>query len=84
LDTLSYPELIEWAAYYELEPFGDVRADYQSGMVSSVIANVNQDKRVYLPSDFMYKQPDEQPTEVNQDWHSIFSVIKERVGVGGK
>jgi hypothetical protein len=71
-------------AFYEIEPFGDVRSDYQAGMIASVIANIYSEKgsRIYQPADFMYNQPDEQPevTEVKQDWHSIFSVIKERVG----
>ena len=48
-------ELSEWMAYYQLDPFGNVREDLQAGIVASTIANVNRGKndKAFQPSDFM-------------------------------
>jgi len=54
--------LAEWMAFYQvenLEPWGEERADLRSGIVASVIANVNRDpkkrRKPYSPEDFMPK-----------------------------
>lgn len=48
-------ELAEWAAFYQLEPFGEARSDLRAGMISSTIANCMTKRRGqgYRPSDFM-------------------------------
>ena len=48
-------ELTEWMAYYQLEPFGDYRADYRSGVVASTFANAHRtkDANPFRPEDFM-------------------------------
>lgn len=48
-------ELAEWRAYYDLEPFGDMRADYRTGLLASMIANIFRRKgdKPLLPTDFM-------------------------------
>jgi hypothetical protein len=55
LSRTSSHELAEWMAYYQLEPFGEERGDLRSGIISSVIANVNRGKgtAAYTPRDFM-------------------------------
>jgi hypothetical protein len=50
--TMSAIELREWIKLAGTEPVGPLRADYQAGMISAVIASVNSRKR-YKPSDFM-------------------------------
>ncbi len=54
---MSSREFAEWLALYGMEPFGDARADLRSGIVASVIANVNRDpkkrRRPYKPEDFV-------------------------------
>jgi hypothetical protein len=54
---MSSREFAEWLAYFELEPFGEERADLRSGIVASTIANVNRDpkrrRRAFRPEDFM-------------------------------
>ena len=42
---ISSREFAEWIAYNRLEPFGERRADLRTGIVASVIANVNRDKK---------------------------------------
>jgi hypothetical protein len=54
LAEISSAELTEWQAYYDLEPFGDMRGDLRAGIVASTIANVMGDpKKPMSPSDFM-------------------------------
>lgn len=57
LHNISSQELTEWMVYYELEPFGEERADLRAGIISSTIANANRSKnsRVYKPVDFIPK-----------------------------
>lgn len=44
LASMGSDELTEWMAYYQLEPFGDYRADYRSGVVASTFANAHRAK----------------------------------------
>ena len=52
---ISSREFTRWQAFHEIEPFGEERADLRSGIVASVIANVNRGKhsKTYKPADFM-------------------------------
>ena len=55
LTSMGSDELTEWMAYYQLEPFGDYRADYRSGVVASTFANAHRAKDAgpFKPEDFM-------------------------------
>ncbi len=57
LDKHSSRELSEWAAYLQIEPQGEERADLRAGIVASTIANANRKKgtKAFKPSDFMPK-----------------------------
>lgn len=53
---MSASEFQEWMEYFSIEPFGEERADYRAGIISSTIYNVNRGKnRVLKPEDFMPK-----------------------------
>jgi hypothetical protein len=41
---------------YQVEPFGEVRADMRSALIASIIANVNRGKnqKAFSLSDFMF------------------------------
>lgn len=69
LSRISSRELSEWMAYYDLEPFGEERADLRAGIIASVTANANRDAKkgkAYRPQDFM---PDfEKASEKRQVW----------------
>ena len=56
--TLSYSEFQEWCLYYQVEPWGEDRADLRAGIVASTIANYAGKVRAdgadpALPADFM-------------------------------
>jgi len=67
---MSSYEFSEWMAYYNLEPFGEERADLRMAMLASLIANVNRDKKrrpnPFLPKDFMPKFEHEEQTPDQQ------------------
>ena len=48
LKQMSAMELSEWVAYYEVEPFGEERADYRSAIIAWVLATINA-KKGYRP-----------------------------------
>jgi hypothetical protein len=66
LAVISSEELTEWAAYFELDPFGSYRSDLQAALVSSTIANVHATKgHRFSPKDFMLRfQSDPEPASV--------------------
>ena len=44
----------EWQAEYQLDPWGDERADLRMGIIACTIANVNRAKgKAFKPGDFM-------------------------------
>ena len=55
LGRIESDELTEWMAFYQLEPFGDMRADLRSGVVAATFANANRSKnaKAFTPEDFM-------------------------------
>lgn len=55
LNRIGSDELTEWMAFYQLEPFGDYRADYRSGVIASTFANAHraQDASPFKVEDFM-------------------------------
>ena len=55
LARMGSDEFSEWLAFYQLEPFGDYRADYRSGVVASTFANAHRakDASPFRPEDFM-------------------------------
>ena len=60
LDGISAKQLQSWMAYYDIEPFGEERADLRSAIVACQIVNVNipKGKKRFKPGDFM---PDFKP-----------------------
>lgn len=54
---MSSREFVEWMAFYQIEPFGEERADLRAGVIASTIANANRDPKTrskpFTPSEFM-------------------------------
>lgn len=81
-DKMSARELAEWRVYYDLEPFGDCRADYNTGLLASMLANMFRDKgkKVAQPIDFMLHQDaqvdDTQTAERRQSQEKMIDALK--------
>lgn len=52
---MSSAEFTEWMAFYQLEPFGEERADLRSAIVATTVANAHRGKhqRPYRVEEFM-------------------------------
>ena len=70
-------ELVEWMAYYALEPFGQERDNIHSAMVASVTANANRDpkRRPFKPDDFMLKP--RKRKSVSMEFDALVSFVKQ-------
>lgn len=56
LARMSSREFHEWIAFYEIDPWGDQRADVRAGIIASTLANIHRDKhaKAFKPQDFMW------------------------------
>lgn len=71
--TLSYAEFCEWCLYYQIEPWGEDRADLRAGIVASTIANYAGKTRSKgsdpaLPADYLpyLERPEPDPPADDQ------------------
>lgn len=75
LSSMSAEMFAEWAAYAEIEPWGEERADLRAGIVSSVIANTHRGKGQPLtPKDFM--PTFDAPVTEAQPWEVLLEKAK--------
>lgn len=65
LMRISSLELAEWAAYYEIEPFGQERDNLHAGIVAATVANVNRGKgkKPVQAGDFMLRVHADEPPD---------------------
>lgn len=52
MEEITWSQLLEWQAYYAIEPWGEERADLRAGIVASTMGNLWSKRRV-SPRDFM-------------------------------
>ena len=59
LSSISAEQFAEWAAYAEIEPWGEDRADLRAGIIASTVANAHRDVKrkpdQFTPQEFMPK-----------------------------
>lgn len=53
MQEVDSAEFVEWMVYFELDPFGEDRADFRSAIIAATIANTQSTKRRFTPKDFM-------------------------------
>jgi hypothetical protein len=65
---MSSLELSEWQAFYNLEPWGDERADLRSGLAASALCNLWTAKgsHRYKASDFLMNFEETEPQTPDQ------------------
>jgi hypothetical protein len=56
-ERMPHREFLDWVALYQIEPWGETRADMNAAMLASLTANLNRDKKKrskpFGPADFM-------------------------------
>lgn len=83
LDRIGRDEFLEWMDYYQIEPWGEWRADLRTGIVASTVANVFRGKgKSTKPQDFMPKfGSDSKPvSNLAQRLNAMFRDPKKRKG----
>ena len=70
---MSSPEFTEWMAFYSLEPWGNVQDEYQAGIVSATIANVNRKKgsKAYRATDFFPIRGEKKKAQSQEELKSV-------------
>ena len=72
-------------AYSSIEPFGEVQADYRTGLIASATANASGNyKKALTPSDFIYiyKQPKQMSMiDRQQEQQRQMNMFKSMAGV---
>lgn len=81
LEQLDNQELIEWQAFYRINPFGLERQDLHAGIVASTVANVNRGKRkAFKVSEFMPRFLEKQTKRGAGDLLDKIKLINARLG----
>jgi hypothetical protein len=83
LERMSSKTFQEWQRYFNIEPFGEYRAELRHGQQMALTANMNRDSKQkpepYTPWDFMNftdRPPEPKLTdeEIEQHFTAIFGV----------
>jgi len=85
LARISSRELSEWAAFAQLEPFGEEREDLRAGIVAATVANTARDpkrrRRTFEPKEFMPRFGEEK----EQGWEEQLAIVEVlNAAFGGK
>lgn len=79
LRRLTSRQFAEWMEYYQLEPFGEDRADLRSAIVACVMSNRWRGKNEppSKPADFMPfgRAKEQTPDEIKQQLRSILGQV---------
>ena len=84
LKNISSHEITEWMAYYRIDPFGYWRADVQTGIVASTIANANRDPKkqnqALKPDDFIINWQEQRSVDQSDKLVKQVEVINSAYG----
>ena len=71
-------ELVEWEAFYNIDPFGSEREDWRFGVIASVLCNIHKEKNAppFKPTDFMLSVAQSEPGEEEQAPEEQFAIAK--------
>lgn len=72
---------MEWWAYYQLEPFGEMPANWRAAMIATLVANIHRGKGQppFKGEDFMSvlvpKEAESKPQQTPQDQKNVLQQI---------
>jgi hypothetical protein len=69
-------ELVEWMAYYSIEPWGAERDNLHAGIIAATVANSNRDpkKKALKADDFMLKP--KRRRNYDAEWSAVVEFVK--------
>jgi hypothetical protein len=86
---MSSREFAEWAAYYQVEPFGEARADLRAAIVAKTMADLWRGEGEPVPIEnflpLLQEPPDEEDEEQVEAYQQYLQVVEMlNVAWGGK
>lgn len=79
----SRTQLLDWMAWNDIEPFGDLRRDYQAAQVVAALVNIYRNKAKFpepFPTSMFllsFGQPDKGiPKAKKKDWRELKAMAK--------
>lgn len=83
LRTITWAQFLEWEAFCEIEPIGDLRGDFRMAHSMQLLANINRNSKTrpkpFTVMDFMFdfeEEEEQKPKAVAQSAAYIESVIR--------
>ena len=74
---VSSSELMEWAAFYRLEPFGPARDNMHAGLICATVAGASgRCRRQPSPSDYMLDSEAQQQVDNDPDQKAAKAAFK--------
>lgn len=76
--SLTAKQFIDWEFFEQLEPFGDLRADYHAAQIATMIANVNRgkDQKPYKIEDFLIKFEEKKKQSPKEQLAIAYSIAR--------
>jgi len=89
---MSWLQFVEWAVFYQAEPFGEMRADLRAGIIASKIHNTHIIHRsdAVNPTDMMPKFDVTRTARRNRPmmsvdkWHEVKQIARSMTGKAGR
>lgn len=79
-DELGSGEFSEWKAYYNIEPFGQERDNWNAAQIASTVANCSgRTKKTMQIHDFMFAHPDVKRARETKQTLSMIKALAKRV-----
>lgn len=86
MSRMSNKEFIEWQLFYNIDPFGDQRADLRMGILASAVLapHMEKDKTAPTPSEFMPFLDANETPEQDQEQETTETTTQKVVPLSGK
>lgn len=86
MERVSHEEFLMWQAYYQIEPFGELRSDFRAGQICATMARIVGDgKTEYDATDFIrtYDSVEEAKRKdsvdaMNESLHAGFGALRQQ------
>ena len=70
----TFSEFHQWVAYYEIEPFGEERADLRNAILAATVARIGGNKNAEV-SDFMPTFTKQRKKQTTQEQANLFAAF---------
>jgi len=80
--TITENELVEWMAFYQIDPFGEWREDLRNAQLCALLAEINRDRKKksspYKIADFMLFMPPKKKQSAEELKAALMQLVKSK------